>query len=141
MQETRLPLALLFASLSAFVLGIWLALTGLTLRFFGAIPSDTGFFGILASTSFGPNFYSSISIETQAWLRIVVGTGFAGGVAGLWLRQAWAFRGTLTLCALAATFFGLSSIAVPLILVCLAVPSTRSRIQPALEANARQVSA
>lgn len=141
MQGTRIPLALLVASVVAFVLGIWLALSGLVLRFFGALPSGAGIIGILADTSFGPDFYANIAVETQAWLRIVVGTAFAGGVAGLWLRQAWAFRSTLLLCALAATFSGLALIAVPLILICLAAPSTRSRIQPALGSNASQVSA
>jgi len=141
MQRTRVSFALLVATLLASVLGSWLALTGLALRFFGAIPAGPGWIGILARLAFGPDLYSGLPVDTQAWLRIVVGTALAGGMTGLWLRQGWAFRSTLLLSVIALPFSGPSLIAVPLLFACLSLPSTRRRIQPALETNASQVSA
>jgi hypothetical protein len=141
MPQNRFPFALMIATLAALLLGMWLTLSGLALSFFGVIPSGAGWIGILARFSFGPDVYASLQIHTQAWLRIVVGTAFAGGTTGLWLRQRWAPRSIILLSALAITFSGLSLLLVPLILICLALPSTRGRIQPELETHASQVSA
>ena len=141
MPGNRFPLALLIATIAAFTLGMWLTLSGLALRFFGVIPSGAGWIGLLDRFSFGPDVYSNLQIQSQAWLRIVVGTAFAGGMAGLWLRQRWALRSIILLSAFALTFSGLALVLVPLILICLVLPSTRSRIQPALETHASQVSA
>lgn len=141
MPSTRTPLPLLVATVLALVLGLWLAMSGLALRMFGMIPAGAGWLGVLARFSFGPDLYRALTLDTQAWLRIVVGTAFAGAVSGLWLRQRWALRSTLLLCALAVTFSGIALILVPLILLCLALPSSRGRIQPTLETHASQVSA
>lgn len=141
MQRTRIPLPLLLATLVAFILGTWLTLSGLAMRLFGSVPANGGWLGILGRLSFGPELYAALRVETQAWLHIVVGSALSGAVTGLWLRQRWALRSTVLLCALGATFSGLAWIAVPVILICLAFPSSKSRVQPILESNASPVSA
>jgi hypothetical protein len=141
MQRTRVPLPLLFATLVAFILGTWLALSGLAMRLFGSVPVDGGWIGILGRLSFGPELYAAVRTDTQAWLRIVVGSALSGAVTGLWLRQRWALPSTVLLCALGATFSSLAWIAAPMILVCLAFPSSQNRVRPIIETNASPVSA
>jgi hypothetical protein len=137
--KSRHSAGLWIITMAGFVLGAWLGISGLWLRVFGegAVQAPIP---LIATLSFGPNLLDWISTSTQGWMRIVIGCGLAGAVIGLWLRQPWSIRSTRFLVGLSFIFLGVALVAAPLILLCLALPSTLSSFQPVEPPDVSRVS-
>ncbi len=140
LSKSRRPAGLWIITLAGFILGTWLGLSGLFLRVFGETAAKDPI-PLIATLSFGPELLNRLSVSTQGWLRLVIGCALAGAVMGLWLRQSWAVRSTQFLAVLSLLFLGVALITAPLILICLALPSTLRWFQPAIEPDASSLPA